>query len=94
MQANLTIKGHVQGVLFRSDGRKRAIEEGLTGWIKNEPNGTVSVCAQGKKRDIESFIDWCRKGPPLAMVEEIRIQWIPEPKESFDSFQILNHQRA
>lgn len=88
MEAHITITGHVQGVFFRANGREKAQTLGLTGWIKNEANGTVSVCVQGPREAIETFLAWCKQGPSSADVQDVEVQWNENPHETFDDFEI------
>jgi acylphosphatase len=69
----LLIKGKVQGVFYRASARDRAVELGIKGWVKNTPEGNVEVVATGEKENLEKFIDWCRKGPPKALVIDVVI---------------------
>lgn len=90
MEAHITIKGRVQGVFFRAKGQEQAQKLGLTGWIKNEADGTVSAWAQGPKETIETFIEWCKHGPPEAHVVAVDVEWFQEPAKVFTSFDILH----
>ena len=72
---HLSIKvfGKVQGVFFRKYTREKAVELGLTGWVKNHENGNVIIEVEGDKAAINSFVEWCKKGPPLAKVSAIEV---------------------
>lgn len=90
MEAKLTITGHVQGVFFRANGKEKAQELGLTGWIKNDSEGSVSACVQGLEKPVQTFIDWCQEGPPSAQVESINIEKTEgKPEKSFENFEII-----
>ncbi len=84
---HLSVRGRVQGVYFRAGTEKSAKELGLTGWVRNCQDGSVEIHAEGTKEKIEKFIEWCRKGPVLASVKEIDIEWIA-PK-GLSSFEII-----
>ncbi|MBU1703114.1 acylphosphatase, partial [Patescibacteria group bacterium] len=73
MQAEITVKGRVQGVFFRSHGKRQAQKLGLAGWIKNEPDGSVRICVQGPLKAINDFAQWCRSGPPGASIDKVEI---------------------
>ncbi|HCM26699.1 MAG TPA: acylphosphatase [Treponema sp.] len=60
--------GRVQGVGFRWAARDEAGRLGLSGWVRNERDGSVSVFAQGEKERLERFERWLRRGPPGARV--------------------------
>lgn len=88
IQAHITIFGFVQGVGFRHLIRSKAIELGLTGWVRNNPEGSVETLFQGSKEKIEQIIKLCKKGPFLSEVENVDVQWENE-KEKFDSFEVI-----
>jgi len=68
---SIVVKGRVQGVSFRFATHAKALKLQLTGWVKNLPNGDVQIEAEGTETNINSLIDWCYVGPPLAKVEEV-----------------------
>ena len=61
-RAEIVITGHVQGVLFRHGARKMAEGLGVTGWARNEPDGSVRIMAEGQEDTLQKFVEWCRKG--------------------------------
>ncbi|MCX6765750.1 MAG: acylphosphatase [Candidatus Moranbacteria bacterium] len=81
----IKIYGRVQGVFFRHSAREKAEELGISGFARNEPDGTVYIEAEGGKVKLEKFLEWCRKGPPLARVEKVDFEYQPDTKE-FDGF--------
>jgi acylphosphatase len=68
---HLIIKGKVQGVYYRASAEDVAREVGVTGWVKNMPDGNVEVIVSGSEERVEKFIEWCRKGPKNAEVTEV-----------------------
>lgn len=80
--------GQVQGVFFRHTARIRAAELGLTGWARNEDDGSVTVTAEGEEAKLNEFLNWCRTGPPFASVEKISAEW-QEATGEFKRFEIL-----
>ena len=62
----LTIFGKVQGVGYRFYTQRKAQELNLTGWVKNQRDGTVYVEVEGEKQAVDTFIDWCNEGPSSA----------------------------
>jgi acylphosphatase len=70
----LLIRGHVQGVFFRSTLRKIALQNNVTGWVKNLPDGSVEAFLQGEEKDVENVLTWCGQGPEGAFVKEIEKQ--------------------
>ena len=72
----ITIEGRVQGVFFRSYSKERALELSLTGWVKNEPSGDVAIIAEGEEDNLLRFIEWCKEGPELAMIDIVNFEWL------------------
>ncbi len=85
----LFIKGKVQGVFFRVNARKVAIENNLTGWVKNTPDGNVEIETSGKQNDLDKFINWCKKGPEGAIVTSLLLTKCNN--SSFEGFEIRKH---
>ncbi len=85
--ANITCRGRVQGVFYRASTRDKAIELGLRGFVRNELNGDVFVCAQGSDDKIDQLVHWCRSGPPLAQVSNVELVWV-DIEEVYSSFSV------
>jgi acylphosphatase len=68
---HLIIKGRVQGVWFRASTQEKAMELGLTGWVRNRRDGSVEVMAEGDAIKVEELKNWCYKGPRGAMVSQV-----------------------
>jgi acylphosphatase len=77
--AHVTIRGRVQAVFFRVEARDRARSLGLSGWVRNNPDGTVEAVFEGERERVESMLEWCRRGPAGAVVEEVEVEW-EEPR--------------
>jgi acylphosphatase len=79
--AKLKIHGRVQGVFFRQSTREKARELGLSGWVKNMPDGTVEALAAGPEGGVNELIAWCKHGPAYARVDrvDVVISQIEEP---------------
>lgn len=71
----MTVSGDVQGVGFRDFVRRRAAELGLSGWVKNLPDGRVEAVAEGNRADLERMLDLLRRGPSMAEVGQVRADW-------------------
>jgi acylphosphatase len=65
------VTGRVQGVFFRASTRNRAVELGLTGWVRNMPDGAVEVLACGDDAALEALQEWLHEGPPMARVSGV-----------------------
>jgi acylphosphatase len=74
---HLVIVGRVQGVAFRARAIGEAHRLGLSGWVRNRMDGSVEAKAEGAPDAVEAFVAWCRRGPPAARVEEVRVTAVP-----------------
>ena len=72
-RVRLKIEGLVQGVGFRDATQERARQLGLTGWVRNLEGGGVEAVAEGDEARIESFVQWCSRGPPSAEVRSTHV---------------------
>jgi acylphosphatase len=85
VRAHVRVEGHVQGVFFRTETRDRARSRGLSGWVRNDYDGTVEAVFEGDRDAVESLIRWCEQGPRGAHVEDVRVDWEdPRSDEGFD----------
>jgi acylphosphatase len=67
------VRGRVQGVFFRAETRDRARSLGLEGWVSNESDGSVEAVFEGAPDRIDSILEWCRRGPRGAEVEDVEV---------------------
>lgn len=81
------VHGKVQGVWFRAWTRDMAGEEGVVGWVRNLPDGSVEALAQGEPAILDAFLTRLHDGPPLARVTRIDAER-RDPGEVFDHFDI------
>ncbi|MFP4363370.1 MAG: acylphosphatase [Spirochaetia bacterium] len=84
-----TVHGRVQGVGFRYSAMQRARRFGVSGWVRNMPDGTVETFAQGPKDAVESYVSWLEHGPGTANVERVDEQET-RPREEYTSFHIAH----
>ena len=82
-----TVSGKVQGVFFRQSTKETALRLNITGEVKNMNDGSVYILATGEKEQLEQLMEWCRQGPPKAMVAEVQFKNLPLQK--FTHFNIL-----
>ena len=75
MRARLIVSGLVQGVAFRAATMDEARRLGLSGWVRNLPDGRVEAEAEGDRAAVEALVAWCRVGPPAARVEDVSVTW-------------------
>jgi acylphosphatase len=71
----LRIEGRVQGVFFRASTVEQANRLGIMGWVRNCPDSSVEVVAEGERKKIDDLVSWCRHGPPGAHVHDVRLRW-------------------
>jgi len=71
------VHGRVQGVGFRWNAAHEARSRGITGFVKNLPEGSVYIEAEGYREILEDFVGWCRSGPPFSVVESVEINSFP-----------------
>jgi acylphosphatase len=74
---DITITGKVQNVGFRFYAQKTAHELEITGFVKNNKDGSVHIEAEGEEENLQQFIAWCHKGPPWAAVEAVVVNQSP-----------------
>ena len=87
VRAHLKIYGLVQGVFFRSTMKQVAYRLGVTGWVRNLPDGSVEAVVEGPEDRVRKIIEWAHRGPPLARVERVEVTW-EEYKGEFKDFRI------
>jgi len=83
----ILIQGHVQGVFFRASTKEKADQLGVSGEVRNLPDGSVEVLAAGAEAAVERLIAWCHEGPPRAEVLSVKVSGI-EPGD-FDGFKVV-----
>lgn len=71
----IVVSGRVQGVWFRAATRAEAGRLGLTGWVRNLPDGRVEAVFEGEREALRQMLDWCRAGPPGARVDRLEERW-------------------
>lgn len=70
------VSGRVQGVFFRAETEAQATQLGLTGWVRNLPDGRVEVQAFGPEHMLEEFRAWLKCGPSMARVLKLECESI------------------
>ncbi len=68
---HLDIEGRVQGVWFRESMRSEAERLGVTGWVRNRPDGSVEAVVQGPDAAVDALVEWAHRGPPRAQVARV-----------------------
>lgn len=84
---SILITGKVQGVFYRRYAKDQALAAGLHGAVRNLSDGSVQAIATGEAEQLESFIAWCKQGPPRAVVSKVIASEVA--LQSFKGFEIL-----
>ncbi len=84
----IVVSGRVQGVAFRAYTKDKAIELGVAGTVRNNPDGNVEIEAEAPAEVMMTFYNWCKKGPPWARVMDISA--VERPVEHMKYFRIIH----
>jgi acylphosphatase len=84
---HIVIEGIVQGVFYRASTIEESGKLGLTGWVKNCSDGRVEAVFEGDIDNIKKIVEWCKEGPPGAVVRNVETTWERATGE-YDSFTI------
>ena len=82
----VVVRGRVQGVFFRETTRRRALAEGIAGWVENRPDGSVEAVLEGERDAIERLVAFLREGPRGARVDWVDV--VSEEPEGLESFAV------
>ena len=88
MQRHVWVSGRVQGVWFRQTCAEQARSAGVTGWVRNLPDGRVEAVFEGEQGEVRALVEWCRSGPAHATVEHVEVDWEAFSGD-FSGFQVL-----
>lgn len=72
---HITVRGRVQNVYFRASAQREARQNGLTGWVKNRPDGAVEMVVEGDEDFVKNFLAWAQLGPTTARVDSVETRW-------------------
>jgi acylphosphatase len=86
VRRHVIVTGRVQGVWFRASTRTEAQARGVAGWICNRYDGAVEAVLEGPEAAVNEVVEYCRRGPRGARVENVSVQ--PEPPEGLQGFEI------
>ena len=82
----MRVTGRVQGVAFRWHAEQEARRLGVVGWVRNEPDGTVLLQAEGDEDAVRDLVAWCHHGPPSARVQDVAVRdTAPSGASSFET---------
>jgi acylphosphatase len=71
----MVVRGRVQGVFFRASAQREARQLGLSGWVKNRPDGSVEIVAEGEEDQVKDLLAWAQHGPTTARVDKVDTKW-------------------
>jgi len=86
-RVHVIVTGKVQGVFFRAFTRDEAVRLGLSGWVRNRPNGSVEAIVEGENTAVQKMLLWFHQGSPNSIVEKIETNEEP-PVGSASTFEI------
>ena len=86
-RVSAVVSGRVQGVGFRYACEDVARDHGISGWVRNLPDGRVEAEFEGLDADVDALITWCRQGPPMAWVDSVEVSSLASTGES--GFRVL-----
>jgi acylphosphatase len=86
-RVNIIVSGIVQMVGFRYYTVNQASQLSITGWVRNNRDGSLEIVAEGEKENLEELIRWCHKGPSSAAVERVEKYW-SDFKGDFNDFSV------
>lgn len=86
-RVNIVAEGKVQGVFFRACTADEAIRLGLTGWVRNRPDGSVEAAIEGDATSVAEMLRWLQRGSPQSTVTRVRVTE-EEPGHQWDTFSI------
>lgn len=89
VRAHVVAQGRVQGVGFRAFLQFQAIRRGLSGWVRNLPDGRIETEVEGSAVLVDEFIQAVKRGPSLARVQDIGVEWIDLNSQGSSDFIIL-----
>ncbi|WP_207957636.1 acylphosphatase [Streptomyces sp. YIM 98790] len=85
IRKRVVVSGRVQGVFFRDSCRSEAIVQGVAGWVRNLPDGSVEAVFEGEPEAVARMVEWAHRGSPSAVVEAVReTEEEPEGLTAFD----------
>jgi acylphosphatase len=86
VRRRVVVYGRVQGVFFRDSVHRRAQQAGVSGWVRNRPDGSVEGAFEGETDAVERLVRFCREGPRGAQVE--RVEELEEQPQGVSGFSI------
>ena len=86
IRRRVVVRGYVQGVFFRDSTRRLALRHGVSGWVRNRPDGAVEAVFEGEPETVERLVAFAREGPRGAVVENVEVS--EEEPEGLNGFSV------
>lgn len=86
IRRRVLVRGRVQGVAFRASTWEQARAEGVAGFVRNRPDGSVEAVFEGPPRQVAALVAFCKRGPRFARVDRVDVR--EEPPEGLERFEI------
>jgi acylphosphatase len=87
-RVQIIVRGRVSGAFFRPAAQREARRLGISGWVRNRPDGTVELLAEGEEDAIKEIVSWAQHGPSAARVDDVDVRWRSYTGE-FSEFSIV-----
>lgn len=87
IRAHVIVSGDVQGISFRYFTKEKSNNLGVKGWVRNLPSGEVEAVFEGMEDRTKEMVEWCKKGPWLAKVNNVKVEF-SDYKGEFEGFEI------
>lgn len=84
---HVIVQGRVQGVFFRDYTQREANSLGLSGWVRNQPDGSVEALLSGRSESVDAMIEWFQDGSPQSTVTAVIVDEVI-PTEKIKGFEI------
>ena len=86
VRKRIIVHGRVQGVFFRHTTRRTAESRGVSGWVRNNPDGSVEAAFEGAEESVDAMVRFAREGPRGAMVAHVEVR--DEEPEGLTAFRV------
>ena len=88
VRIHIYVSGFVQGVMFRVNIRRKALELDVKGWTRNLEDGRIEALVEGNENSVKKLVEWCRTGSPGAQVTSVEVR-TEECKNDFNDFKVI-----
>ncbi len=87
VRKRVVVRGEVQGVFFRDTTRRKASDRGVSGWVRNCPDGSLEAVFEGDEASVDALVCFCHEGPRGARVEQVEES--RERPEGLSQFEVI-----